>query len=247
MDTVADLTLSALRGAGVRGIESYSQSLICACDQHRPPFGMAWYGDQYRSYAKDPHWLAASLVANAEVEGDGARKLWRIAGYAERENESKLVQQHAVDEARHAKLYIYMLDTVFPGAMDQELQAATKAMSPQISMREALTRSAPVSTLRLLDDLVQMNIGEIRTRIHQQLLRPVILAHCPAGERRRIEQALDALLRDETRHIAYTAELIEQQSGRGHEEFIRVTMAKRLAQFNEITLNEVGALIFDGE
>jgi len=247
MDTVADLTLSALRSAGIHGIEGYSESLISACDQHRPPFGMAWYGDQYRSYARDPQWLAASLVANAEVEGDGARKLWRIAGYAERENEAKLVQQHAVDEARHARLYIYMLDTVFPGALDEQLQAATKAMWPPISMGVTLNRSAPVTALRLLDDLVQMNIGEIRTRIHQQLLRPVILAHCPASERERIARALDALLRDETRHIGYTAELIEQANKGGHEEFVRVTMAKRLAQFNEITLNEVGALIFDGE
>jgi len=140
-----------------------------------------------------------------------------------------------------------MLRKVFPGAMDPELETATKAMSPGISMREAVPLSAPVPTLRLLDDLIQMNIGEIRTRIHQQLLRPVILAHCPPAERALISHSLDALLADETRHIAYTAELIEQHFRSGHEEFIRLTMEKRLAQFNEITLNEVGALIFDGE
>ena len=140
-----------------------------------------------------------------------------------------------------------MLEMVFPGAMDPQLELAAKAMWPAISMREALPQSPPASTLHLLDDLVQMNIGEIRTRIHQQLLRPVILAHCPLAERTRITHALDALLRDETRHIGYTAELIEQHFKCGHGEFICVTMAKRLAQFNEITLNEVGALIFDGE
>ena len=240
-------TLSALRDAGASGIEHYSQSLTIACSKYQPPFGMAWYGDQYRSYAKDPLWLAASLVANAEVEGDGARKLWKIAGYAEREREAKLVQQHAVDEARHARLYIYMLERVFPGAMDPTLEVAAKAMSPAISMREALPRSTSVPKLRLLDDLVQMNIGEIRTRIHQQLLRPVILAHCPPAERSQIGHSLDVLLKDETRHIAYTAELIEEHSKCGYEEFVSVTMAERLAQFNEITLNEVGALIFDGE
>jgi hypothetical protein len=247
MNIVADLTLSALRHTGIDNLPGYSQSLIEACDRHQPPFGMAWYGDQYRSYAKDPHWLAVSLVANAEVEGDGARKLWKIAGYAEQKEQSELVKQHAVDEARHARLYIHMLRRVFPGAMDEALETATKAMSPPISMRDVLPESSPAPRMRLLDDLIQMNIGEIRTRIHQQLLRPVILAHCPLSERAAIAKALGALLADETRHIAYTADLIEQHSKAGHDDFIRFTMERRLAQFNEITLNEVGALIFDGK
>jgi hypothetical protein len=42
-----------------------------------------------------------------------------------------------------------------------------------------------------------MNIGEIRTEIHQHLLRPVILAHCPLAERSWIAHALDAWLRDD--------------------------------------------------
>jgi hypothetical protein len=247
MNVVAELTLSALGGASSRGIENYSSALISACDNHQPPFGMAWYGDQYRSYAKDPYWLATSLVANAEVEGDGARKLWNIAGSAGTDNDARMIQQHAVDEARHAKLYIHMLNTVFPGAMDADLELASKARSPAMSMAEVLPSMTPASQIRLLDDLVQMNIGEIRTRIHQQLLRPVILAHSPVAERNKIARALDALLKDETRHITYTAKLIEDYSNNGYEEFIRITMAKRLAQFNEITLNEVGALIFDSE
>jgi hypothetical protein len=244
MNTVAELTITAL---GRADLENYSSALISACDTHQPPFGMAWYGDQYRNYAKDPYWLATSLVANAEVEGDGARKLWNIAGSAGTDSDARMIQQHAVDEARHAKLYLHMLNTVFPGAMGPDLELASKAMSPAMSMAEALPSKSPVSQVRLLDDLVQMNIGEIRTRIHQQLLRPVILAHCPLTNRQKIERALDALLKDETRHIAYTAELIEHHYNNGYGEFVRLTMAKRLAQFNEITLNEVGALIFDGE
>ena len=247
MDTVAELTLSALHDAGVRRIDRYSQILIDACGKHSPPFGMAWYGEQYRSYAADPHWLATSLLANAEVEGDGAAKLWKIAAYAGRDVHARLVQQHAVDEARHARLYLHMLERVFPGALDPQLRQAARSMAPALSMNHALERSDPARPLRLLDDFVQMNIGEIRTRIHQQLLRPVILAHCPTSERERITRSLDSLLADETRHIAYTAELIERHCQDGDEEFVRFTAAKRLGQFNQITLDEVGALIFDGE
>jgi hypothetical protein len=82
---------------------------------------LAWLGMEI-SIAVMPRtrYGAASLVANFEVEGDGARKLWKIAGRAEHQHEAKLVQQHAIDEARHARLYIHMLETVFPGAIDPE-------------------------------------------------------------------------------------------------------------------------------
>src|SRR6186997_1603184 len=118
MNAVAELTLNALRDIGLSRLDRYSRILIDACGTHPPPFGMAWYGDQYRAYAADPYWLATSLMANAEVEGDGATKLLKIAAYAQRDDHSALVQQHAVDEARHARLYVHMLDRVFPEALN---------------------------------------------------------------------------------------------------------------------------------
>lgn len=247
MNTVAELTLSALQDFGTPVLPRYARILAESCAAHEPPFGMAWYGERYRSYAADPHWLATSLVANAEVEGDGATKLWNIAGRSDQQEMARLIQQHAVDEAGHARLYLSMLKLVFPDALSPDLSGALQSLPPSLSMYGELPNGQAAPTMRMLDDLVQMNIGEIRTRIHQQLLRPVILAHCPVPQRARIERALDGLLEDETRHIAYTAQLIEQHCTLGHEEFVRMTTAKRLAQFNEITLNEVGALIFDGE
>jgi hypothetical protein len=92
----------------------------------------------------------------------------------------------------------------------------------------------------------QMNIGEIRTRIHQLLLRPMILAHCPKENRDRLTRILDSLLADETKHIEYTASLIEEFIEEGHSSFVYQTMQKRLAEFNQITLTEVGELTFDG-
>ena len=51
---------------------------------------------------------------------------------------------------------------------------------------------------------------------------------------------LDSLLEDETRHIQYTARLIEAAAQRGQDRVVLATMARRLAEFNEITLNELG-------
>jgi hypothetical protein len=96
-----------------------------------------------------------------------------------------------------------------------------------------------------LDELIQMNIGEIRTRIHQLLLRPVIMIHCPPEGRAKLQRILDSLLGDETRHIEYTARLIEKamEASAG---FVRHTMKQRLDEFNQITLEEVGELSFEG-
>jgi hypothetical protein len=93
--------------------------------------------------------------------------------------------------------------------------------------------------------LIQMNIGEIRTRIHQLLLRPVITTHCPPEGRAKLQRVLDSLLGDETRHIEYTARLIEKAM-KESAGFVRRTMRQRLDEFNQITLEEVGELSFEG-
>jgi hypothetical protein len=47
-------------------------------------------------------------------------------------------------------------------------------------------------------------------------------------------------LRDETRHVRYTARLIERAVADGERAFVAVTMRRRLALLNRITLSEVG-------
>jgi hypothetical protein len=91
-----------------------------------------------------------------------------------------------------------------------------------------------------------MNIGEIRTRIHQLLLRPVITLHCPAKNRAKLGAMMDALLDDETRHIAYTAKLIDNFARGSSRIAITNLFSRRLSDFNDITLDEVGQQSFDG-
>jgi len=246
MNIIAENTLAAV--AALRPLADlpvYREVLENACARTPPPFGMAWYGEKYRQYAADPYWLCQSLIANAEKEGEGAAKLWAIAGRAG--GPSAAIKAHAVDESRHAKVYISMLGTVFPGSVDPDLRASLLALSPGYRMSQDLPVASLGREQRLVDEIVQMNIGEIRTRIHQLLLKPVVLAHAGDETRPRATHMVDALLGDETRHIEYTARLLEGFARRGYEEFIRTSFQTRLQQFNEITLDEVGALVFDGE
>ena len=211
-----------------------------------PPFLQQWYGDRYRSFALSAEWLAHSFVANAVKEAEGAVKLWRIAGEARNLPFAAAVVTHASDEARHARMYMAMLDLAFPGALEGETRESVAAMFPAYRRNSAPPEDVPPRPLEsLLDDLVQMNIGEIRTRIHQMLLRPVALAVAPPANRDRLVSILDRIYADEGSHIIYTAETLERYAGAGSEDRIRSLYRRRLADFSAITIEEVGVGQFD--
>jgi hypothetical protein len=246
MNVVSKLTIDALKEERTESLEQYAVSLCAACKAYPPPFGMAWYGQKYRKVARDPMWLAQSLIANASKEGEGSQKLWELAGRTGKHEISEQIRRHAIDEARHARQYIAMLDIAFPNAADEELRLKLYSLSPGYTVKDQPPKMPSASEPDVLDELIQMNIGEIRTRIHQLLLRPVILAHCSPTGRDKLTRVLDSLLKDETRHIEYTARLIEQAIVQGNDDFVYQTMHKRLAEFNQITLEEVGELNFEG-
>ena len=74
----------------------------------------------------------------------------------------------------------------------------------------------------------------------------LLLAHCLTPERARISRMLHSIVGDETKHIAYTAALIEKAVRVGYGDIARDFMLLRLRQFCELTLEEVGAGVFEG-
>lgn len=246
MSFIAANTIDALRECGTENLPLYEAALGEACEAHPPPYGQAWYGDTYRSAAMDPSWLAGSLIANAEKEGEGSRKLWGLVARTPDERISEAIRQHAIDESRHALLYIAMCDLVFPDAMDAHLRDYAESLSPRFSSNDFPPSSPTTRIENVIDELIQMNIGEIRTRIHQLLLRPVITEYCAMEKRERLQRVLDSLLTDETKHIQYTARLINEAAENFYDLVVSTTK-RRLDEFNKITLEEVGASKFVGE
>lgn len=239
MNIVAQWTLDAIRQDNPAAFPVYSRLLERTFERTPPPFSERWYGDRYRQWSADPLWLANSLVANAAKEGDGSRKLWSLVARAADEEISESVRLHAIDESRHAKLYLRMLDLAFPGAAEGELRDELAALSPGYGPHDFPERQPASPEEWVLDELIQMNIGEIRTRVHQMLMRPVITLHCPPENLPRLTRILDSILADETKHIAYTARLIERTFSTAGG-FIEATMSGRCDEFNELTRTEVG-------
>lgn len=212
-------------------------SFLNAWNHVDPPYGQAWYGDLFRTMSHDLDWLARLLIVNARKEADGSRQLWALAGRISRPDWKRKVRQHAVDESRHAKFYITMLELAFPDATDKEGFRALRKISPGFRTSDPLPADPKPAVFGLLDEIIQMNIGEVRTLINQMLMRPVLDVVAPDANRRKLLALIDELGEDELAHVAYTADLIEEMREDGDVEAI---MIERMREFSDITRKEVG-------
>ncbi len=240
MNGVAEMTLEALKQHQLGPLERYGRCLRDNFEAHPPPFSASWYGDKFREMARDPEWFANILVGNASTEGWGSSKLWQLAGKTLEEPISALIQQHAMDEARHSRIYSRMVELVFPGTVTQAQKDELASFAPTFRSKDRPEPLPPYNHQEVLDNLLQMNVAEIRTMVNQLLVRPVLLVYCPEESRARVTRMLDRLMWDETRHVGYTAHLVDQALATRDAAFVLDTAPRRLIQFNELTLGEVG-------
>lgn len=133
-----------------------------------------------------------------------------------------------------------MLQLAFPDAVDERTLPGLKALSPGYATNDKPERTENATDAAVLDELIQMNIGEIRTLIHQMLMRPVLVLHCVPENRSRLENLLDGLRQDEIKHVNYTGKLIDVAAAEP-DSTVNAVMFRRLKDFNAITLDEVGA------
>lgn len=241
MNHVARTTLDAMAAQGVSGLSIYERALSSAFKRHAPVFGRKAYAELYRRSARDPEWVALSLATFAEGEGDGAERLWDMAASTPDAEIAAEVKQHAIDEARHSRGYVTLLGMIFPHLAGEQLLATMKQLSPGYTAAQPLrarqgSRDARPATV---DELIQMNIAEMRTRVQHVFQRPVLLRHAKPAQRPRVRRILDSLLADETRHIAYTARLIERIARQSGSDPVMDLMHRRVRDFNELTDNEI--------
>ena len=241
MNAIARATLTALAGHGIAKLPAYRRALVSACNALPPVFGKKRFGERYRRGARDPNWVARSLALAAHGEGEGAEHLWDLAACTPDTGLASQLQRHAIDEARHSRAYITLLDLIFPGCVDDQIRPVLRELSPGYTKTSPLaaTKGSPYAIPATVDELIQMNLAEIRTRTVHLLQRPAFLAYCGAERRARVRRILDSLLLDETRHIAYTAVLIERAARESGPEQVMDLMRRRVKDFNEITDDEM--------
>jgi hypothetical protein len=205
-----------------------------------PPFFLSSYGASFRLHVNNPVWVIQSLISNAIKEGEGARDLALVADACERVELRSDLALHIGDEARHCRMYVQLVDTVFPSALPETVRSAITSRFPPLAYEERRLPYSYRGAWKMLDYLIQINLGEVRTRIHQQLLEPVLEAYCLDENKEMLCRTLCKLAGDECCHIQYTASRIGALAKEFKSSDVESLFFRRVSEFNQYTERELG-------
>jgi hypothetical protein len=239
-DAYIDELLAVVREHVDDDLPHYSDALRVAFADVEPVFTRRRYAEFFWQCAtRVPGYVPRVILANGPAEGEGSQKLfelWRSV-HSNREVEHGVLK-HAVDESRHSRLFVRLTEAAFPEFLSEEAGARFEATLPDIRRKPRVKAPMPIPTDHVIDHLVQMNIGEIRTRLHMHLFAPIVFGLTPRDDRTKTRRILDVLVRDEVRHIGYTAVLMEAWARDGADDLIKRLYAGRLRTFNRITVEQ---------
>jgi hypothetical protein len=207
---VSELTLDALGSSG-DNLVHYGALLRRVCEENPPPYGQAWFGRRFRQHCGDASRFAHLLASDAHMEGYSAGRLWEFAESVEDRALSAALLAHAVDEARHSRVFGRLLLTLFPSVAD-EVKRTVAAFAPRVALDEPRLcpqRHAPTDS-ELLNSVIMVNLYEVKALVLERLLHPVLVAYATDATRPKVESAILAILRDEVAHIRYTAEYVDR-------------------------------------
>jgi hypothetical protein len=241
---LADLVIAGLEKLG-EGEYPHYRRVVEHCYDYPPPYAQRWFGRRYYELARKPEWFANSLIANSALEGYGSTQVWAFSNRIGMEQYKRAIRQHALDESRHSTMFARMMGLVFPDiAIDDDTKARIKGLQPCYTpSRHPTTEPVPPEEVMpdddVLDELIGIHLTETRALVLQYLLRPVLLHYAPSSSVRKLTAASDVLIRDEARHIGYTARIFEEQIEKGRGDFIASVFERRNQEFNETTMIEV--------
>lgn len=184
-----------------------------------------------------PGWIPRVLMGCAASESRGAANLlamWTQVNF-NREAEDGILT-HALDEARHARMFLRVLGLSTPASYSAEAIEKVSRSLTTIRKADQCKSEDQLPEDHLIDYMVQINITEIRTRIHLRLLAPVYYNMATNDVREEIAGLANRFEGDEVSHIAYTAKLINSWLAETHSTAISDLAVKRLAAYNTHTI-----------
>ncbi|HLP89055.1 MAG TPA: hypothetical protein VK184_10755 [Nostocaceae cyanobacterium] len=244
MHNVSELTFHYLQKYNCQIFDDYQTILEEACTVHQPPHGMAWYGQLYRQYARKADWFANSLINNAAEEGNGSREVWQFSQHIYNQEIAQLVRNHSIDESKHSKMFISLLNILFPTEIETEFRTQLQLLSPEYYHHQHPPISIPspdncLEEKRIMDEIIQINLLEIRALILQLLLRPILQAYAQPEDLTKVTQMSDVFIYDETKHIEYSSYCIGKYIQQGNTNWVKQTMIERQKTINEMFLQDI--------
>jgi hypothetical protein len=245
MSLEADALLDEIKARTGSDLSSYSEIYSKAVKESSPVFLSKEYEQFFWQCALTiPNWLPRVVAACAVTEGNGAHALldiWsRVHGDPEAEDG---LLQHAKDEAAHARLFLKLarlaFDENYPNGNLDDIEQSLRPIERD-NIKKDDSRPA-VSEQMIIDYMMQLNIVEIRTRKHLQMMAPMYFNLAPVRNRPQVEKILHGLERDEMTHIAYTASVIDRYaSGRDRSRLCGVFCC-RMDNYNQHTIDHCNA------
>ncbi|MHC5131828.1 hypothetical protein ACYSTU_11850 [Pseudomonas glycinis] len=235
---ISNLTIAALKGVDGKERPLYEQALRNACSSVPPPYGMKWFGEEFRIKGRDASWFGGLLISDAHMEGYSAGRLWQ---YGERISDKALSEgmlRHARDEAKHSKLFGKILVEVFPQVQSAELSEKLRSFVPLFPVPNGALIEPP-GFEELLNSLILINLYEIKALVLGRLLSPLALAHAPEMNRLKISKMLGCILNDEAHHVKYSADFIEAACAAGYHDYVCSAFEEFQKTLNIITESEL--------
>jgi hypothetical protein len=233
-------TLDLVREHTGNDLPRFTECVQRAFKEVAPIFLRPRYGEFFWHCSSTvPGWLPRVVLANARMESDGSAKLlslWQDINYSSEIEDQVLF--HATDEARHSRLFVKLVSMAFPGMFADGALSTYRGKLTKIEKHKLVKSATPIDVKALIDNLVQMNMGEIRTRLHMELIAPVLHAFTPDESKAELECMLQGLAHDEIVHIGYIAGILEEMCADGDSELVRSLYVRRLRDFNELTRDQ---------
>ncbi|MBI6547535.1 hypothetical protein [Xenorhabdus lircayensis] len=164
------------------------------------------------------------------------------------EEYAKRVRRHSLDESKHSTMFITALKLTFPGVLDH-VDDETRKKIDEMQPKYSLARHPPIEKvpfeerlfeLESIDQLIQVHITEIRALVLQYMVREAFIKHAPEKNLQKLMNISDILIRDEARHINYSAEIFEHYATiPGNKDYFFQTFEDRLNDFNLLTQEEI--------
>lgn len=154
-------------------------------------------------------WLPEVILANAYSESEGSEKLleiWQRTNFdAGIENE---ILYHTKDEARHSRLFIkLLLDFNIDEISRKKINNISKNLT-KIDRSKLIKVDIKTHEAHFIDEIIQINLGEIRTLVHMHFLGPVIFSLTKPERKDKTSEIIQGLANDEIIHISYAARII---------------------------------------
>ncbi|TAZ73925.1 hypothetical protein ELH70_15335 [Rhizobium ruizarguesonis] len=203
-----------------------------------------YLGFYWKCVTNVPGYIQDVVIANADAEShgsEGLHDLWqKVHGISEVEDG---IRNHYLDESRHARLFLHLTDLSFPEYLREadETRLRNGLFDAPNASREKDDLEASIEYI--IDNMIQMNIGEIRTRSHMFMIGPVLTAYAPREYKERVDGILGGLVYDEVTHIGYTANIMEEWCRNGHKKLIKDLYKRRLRDFNKFTIDQTRASV----